>query len=189
MDTRFKIVIFSNQNGLNSDKKVKGFQYKIESILRQVNSPILVMAAMKKDKYRKPMTGMWEWLEQNNDGVSIDKSQSFYVGDAAGRDDGWKPKYKKDHSCGDRKFADNINIAFHTPEEFFLKEAMAEFQWRGFNAKEHVASLCMYSLRMEQTCRLMFPYSAVAYTRVNTISQGRRERSDCLCRISCKWKE
>ncbi|EPB85745.1 hypothetical protein HMPREF1544_07496 [Mucor circinelloides 1006PhL] len=140
-DEGFKIVIFSNQNGLNSDKKVKGFQYKIESILRQVNSPILVMAAMKKDKYRKPMTGMWEWLEQNNDGVSIDKSQSFYVGDAAGRDDGWKPKYKKDHSCGDRKFADNINIAFHTPEEFFLKEAMAEFQWRGFNAKEHVASL------------------------------------------------
>ncbi|KAF1804956.1 polynucleotide kinase 3 phosphatase-domain-containing protein [Mucor lusitanicus] len=136
----FKIVIFSNQNGLNNDNKIKGFQRKIESILRQVDSPVLVMAAMKKDKYRKPMTGMWEWLEHNNDDVSIDKSQSFYVGDAAGRADGWKPKYKKDHSCGDRKFADNINIAFHTPEEFFLKEAKADFQWRGFNAKEHIAS-------------------------------------------------
>ncbi|CAO3619613.1 unnamed protein product [Mucor fragilis] len=139
-DEGFKIVIFSNQNGLNNDNKIKGFQHKIESMLRQIDSPVLVMAAMKKDKYRKPMTGMWEWLEHNNDDVSIDKSQSFYVGDAAGRADGWKPKYKKDHSCGDRKFADNINIAFHTPEEFFLKEAKTEFQWRGFNAKEHVAS-------------------------------------------------
>ncbi|KAL9559163.1 hypothetical protein MBANPS3_000567 [Mucor bainieri] len=139
-DEGFKIVIFSNQNGLNSDNKIKGFQHKIESMLKQISSPVLVMAAMKKDKYRKPMTGMWEWLEHNNDDVSIDKSQSFYVGDAAGRDDGWKPKYKKDHSCGDRKFADNVNIAFHTPEEFFLKEAKVEFQWRGFNAKEYIAS-------------------------------------------------
>ncbi|KAI8638071.1 polynucleotide kinase 3 phosphatase-domain-containing protein [Parasitella parasitica] len=136
----YKIVIFSNQNGLNSDKKTKGFQFKIEAILNQVSSPVLVMAATKKDKYRKPMTGMWEWLEQNNGDVSIDKSQSFYVGDAAGRDDGWKPRYKKDHSCGDRKFADNVNIAFYTPEEFFLKEPKAKFQWRGFNAKQHIAS-------------------------------------------------
>ncbi|CEP17777.1 hypothetical protein [Parasitella parasitica] len=136
----YRIVIFSNQNGLNSDKKTKGFQFKIESILNQVSSPVLVMAAIQKDKYRKPMTGMWEWLEQNNGDVSIDKNQSFYVGDAAGRDDGWKPKYKKDHSCSDRKFADNVNIAFYTPEEFFLKEPKAKFQWRGFNAKQHMAA-------------------------------------------------
>jgi bifunctional polynucleotide phosphatase/kinase len=105
--------------------------------LNQVNSPVLFMAAMKKDMYRKPMTGMWDWLEENNDDVPIDKSTSFYIGDAAGRADGWKLKLKKDHSCSDRKFAHNIQIAFHTPEEFFMKENKAVFEWRGFNAKEH----------------------------------------------------
>lgn len=131
-------MVFSNQNGLNSDKKIKSFQFKVENILNQVNSPVLFMAAMKKDMYRKPMTGMWDWLVENNDNLSIDKTASFYVGDAAGRPDGWKLKRKKDHSCSDRKFAHNVQIAFHTPEEFFLNENKATFQWRGFHAKDHI---------------------------------------------------
>jgi hypothetical protein len=65
----------------------------------------------------------------------IDISESLYVGDAAGRADGWKPKAKKDHSCGDRKFADNIGIKFQTPEEFFLKESASKFSWGDFNPK------------------------------------------------------
>lgn len=31
-----------------------------------------------------------------------DMEQSFYVGDAAGRQDAWKLKERKDHSAGDR---------------------------------------------------------------------------------------
>lgn len=134
----FKIVIFSNQNGLNSDKKINSFKFKVESILSQVDVPVLFLAAMKKDTFRKPMTGMWDWFVNNNQEVSVDKAASFYVGDAAGRQEGWKPKYKKDHSCGDRKFAHNINIDFYTPEEFFHQEEKAKFVWNGFNPKEHL---------------------------------------------------
>ena len=41
---------------------------------------------------------------------------------------------KKDFSCGDRKFAANINITFLTPEEIFLKHPPCKkFNWGQFN--------------------------------------------------------
>ena len=46
-----------------------------------------------------------------NGGKPIDKTLSFFVGDAAGR--------KKDHSDADKKFAENCGLTFHTEEEFF----------------------------------------------------------------------
>ncbi|ORE22647.1 PNK3P-domain-containing protein [Rhizopus microsporus] len=136
----YEIVVFSNQNGLNSDKKIKSFKIKIENILNQLSPPVFFMAALAKDKYRKPMTGMWHWFVQQHD-QEIDKDACFYVGDAAGRD----RKPKKDHSCVDRKFADNLQVAFHTPEEFFLNEPKADFEWLGFNAKEHPRDLPLLS--------------------------------------------
>ena len=51
--------------------------------------------------------------------------------------EGWKGKARKDHSCGDRKFADNIGIKFYTPEEFFLNEEATEFTWGPFNPKTY----------------------------------------------------
>lgn len=56
---------------------------------------------------------------QCNEGLTVDKQESFYVGDAAGRPEISK-KRKKDHSCADRLFALNIDIQFFTPEEHFL---------------------------------------------------------------------
>jgi len=40
-----------------------------------------------------------------------------------------KKGYKKDFSCSDRKFAANIGVKFHTPEELFLEEKPVEFEW------------------------------------------------------------
>ncbi|KAF7724376.1 hypothetical protein EC973_001101 [Apophysomyces ossiformis] len=108
----------------------------------QLAVPVWILAAMNKDQYRKPMTGMWDFLEEKeNEGVPIDRSQSFYVGDAAGREAGWKLTMKKDHSCVDRKFAANIGLKFHTPEGFFLNEAEAPFSWGAFNPQEYPRTL------------------------------------------------
>ncbi|KAI8336463.1 polynucleotide kinase 3 phosphatase, partial [Blakeslea trispora] len=71
----FKIVIFSNQNGLKSDKTKETFKLKVTDILNELAIPVTLMAALKKDIYRKPMTGMWDYLTQDQ---PIDKAESFY---------------------------------------------------------------------------------------------------------------
>lgn len=59
--------------------------------------------------YRKPSPGMWDHLTlRDNEGISVDLSDSLYVGDAAGRVLGWQPGKKKDFACSDRLFALNI---------------------------------------------------------------------------------
>ncbi|KAI7871046.1 polynucleotide kinase 3 phosphatase-domain-containing protein [Spinellus fusiger] len=134
----YKIVIFSNQNGLKSGERSKMFQHKIETMLSEIKAPVWVLAALDKDKHRKPRTGMWTFLERESGNTChgrIDRSNSFFVGDAAGREQHWKPNAFKDHSCVDRKFADNLNITFYTPEEYFLKEPKAPFTWGSFDPR------------------------------------------------------
>jgi bifunctional polynucleotide phosphatase/kinase len=176
--TSFKIVVFSNQNGLRSDGQINSFKRKVEKILSGVNdTPIVFLAAMKKNMFRKPMTGMWDWFFNNsNEGVQVDKEASFYVGDAAGRQDGWKVKStKKDHSCGDRKFAQNIGIGFYTPEEYFLQEAKADFIWGGFDANEYVRSACKSACSFFQCVSItnLCMYSTPLYSRYNSIDSRR----------------
>ena len=50
--------------------------------------------------------------------MKIDKEQSFFCGDAAGR----KTKTHKDFSDTDLKFALNVGVPFKTPEVMFLGE-------------------------------------------------------------------
>lgn len=53
---------------------------------------------------RKPRPGIWWWLEHvGNDGVPVDRSASFYCGDAAGREADLQPRRKADFSCSDRQ--------------------------------------------------------------------------------------
>ena len=128
------LVIFTNQNGIKKGKLTKkDLEKRMEGFIRQAvgeDIPVLVLAAMGENSQRKPCTGMWTYLEEKilpyHKELSLDKSDSFYVGDAAGRPerkDAEKKKIKKDHSCGDRKFAMNLGIKFHTPENYFLGEA------------------------------------------------------------------
>nr|CAH7721081.1 unnamed protein product [Callosobruchus chinensis] len=78
---------------------------------------------------------MWNYLQnEKNDGIEINKKESFYVGDAAGRDKVPSRKYK-DHSCVDRLFALNIGLKFYTPEEFFLKQKPEPHKMPEFDPK------------------------------------------------------
>ena len=65
---------------------------------------------------------MWQALERDyNDKIPLDKKTSLYVGDAAGRPA--SGNRKADFTDTDKVFAMNLDIAFHTPEEFFLGES------------------------------------------------------------------
>ncbi|KAF5330357.1 hypothetical protein D9619_005663 [Psilocybe cf. subviscida] len=113
------IIIISNQ-GIKP-AALKTWKEKISSIAKSLEDvPFRLLAATQKDQYRKPMPGMWYEVERifSEEGVAIDKASSFFVGDAAGRR---YAKGKEDFSCSDRKWADNVQLKFYTPEEFFLE--------------------------------------------------------------------
>lgn len=79
--------------------------------------PLRVLAALKKDIYRKPNIGMFDVIASiyAEKGYEVDLENSLFVGDAAGRmGDG--RGVPKDHSDTDFKFALNVGLKFVTPE-------------------------------------------------------------------------
>ncbi|MES1921404.1 hypothetical protein MHBO_002935 [Bonamia ostreae] len=69
--------------------------------------------------------------------MPIDRTNSFYVGDAAGRIKNWRKGKNADFSVSDRKFAANLNVKFFTPEEFFLDEpATDKWSWGSPDPRE-----------------------------------------------------
>ncbi|KAJ0176659.1 hypothetical protein K1T71_007838 [Dendrolimus kikuchii] len=123
----FKVVLLSNQAPIGNGRvKIEDFKKKIESIIDKIGIPIQAYIATGKGIYRKPAIGMWKVLsEQNNDSIEINMNESFYCGDAAGRVANWAPGKKKDHSMADKLMAENLNMKFLTPEQFFLGHSIA----------------------------------------------------------------
>ncbi|KAM9732885.1 bifunctional polynucleotide phosphatase/kinase [Menidia menidia] len=143
----YKVVFFTNQLGIARGKLIpEVFKSKVEDILATLKLPIQVFVATGPGIYRKPVTGMWNHLcEKANDDVTVDKGQSFYVGDAAGRPPNWAPgKKKKDFSCSDRLFALNLGLQFHTPEEYFLGWKSAPYSLPEFDPRKLVSSARLY---------------------------------------------
>ncbi|XP_068173160.1 bifunctional polynucleotide phosphatase/kinase [Antennarius striatus] len=119
----YKVVFFTNQLGIAKGKlRPEVFKSKVEDILATLQLPVQVFVSTGPGVYRKPVMGMWNHLcVKANQGVTVDRTQSIYIGDAAGRPENWAPgKKKKDFSCSDRLFALNIGLQFFTPEEYFL---------------------------------------------------------------------
>eukprot|EP00058_Branchiostoma_floridae_P014916 XP_002600404.1 hypothetical protein BRAFLDRAFT_284539 [Branchiostoma floridae] len=137
-----KVVIFTNQGGIEKGKQdVKGLLQKIEDIICALCIPVQVFISTGESEYRKPSTGMWDYMEREaNQGVVVDRNSCTYVGDAAGRAKDWAPGKPKDFNCSDRKFAANLGVKFFTPEEFFLGEAPAPFEWRTFDPKHFLSN-------------------------------------------------
>lgn len=128
LENGFKLAILSNQAPIGNGRvKIEDFKRKVEAIVKKLDVPMQVYLATGKGFYRKPLTGMWKVLvEQKNDGIkNIDKAESFYCGDAAGRPAKWAPGKKKDHSMVDKLLAENLGLQFYTPEQFFLGHSIA----------------------------------------------------------------
>ncbi|RKO91403.1 polynucleotide kinase 3 phosphatase-domain-containing protein [Blyttiomyces helicus] len=128
----FRVVIFSNQKGILEGRSSakQAFVGRVENVVKALEThcrkeskslfPVLVLAGCGNDWFRKPRLGMWDHVEEEHRAVApLDRSRSFYVGDAAGRPAAWMPGHKKDFADTDLKFAINVGIAFHVPEAYF----------------------------------------------------------------------
>ena len=115
----YKIVIFTNQSGLDKNtKKREELFFKIKNIVAGLGGGIDVLISVGSNYYRKPFTGMWDFLMEHY-GNKINMKKSFYCGDAAGRKKDWMKGKKKDFSSSDLFFAHNIGIPFKIPETVF----------------------------------------------------------------------
>ena len=97
----YLILVFTNQT------KTWKLEH-IQNALNEINIPITVYAAMN-EQYHKPSNFMLRILPYD-----IDETNSFFVGDAAGR--------HGDFSDSDKVFAQNCGLIFKTPEEFFIRD-------------------------------------------------------------------
>lgn len=102
------IIIVTNQKGLKSEELILDWKEKINKISIKLNLPFMVLASIENNNFRKPLIGFEKEFS------NYDKKNSFYCGDACGREN--------DFSDTDYKFALNLNIKFYSPEELFLKE-------------------------------------------------------------------
>ncbi|CAH8541425.1 unnamed protein product [Schistosoma turkestanicum] len=136
-DKGYKVVLLSNQRGITKGyQDISSFKIKIQNIVDKLNIPIQGLFSILDDKNRKPLTGMWDYLnDKGNAGIPIDLSSSVYCGDAAGRSTVGKRKH--DHSCADRLFAQNVGIRFLTPEQLWFDRLDTDkFEMPKFNPTE-----------------------------------------------------
>jgi bifunctional polynucleotide phosphatase/kinase len=109
----YLVVIISNQGNVSLKDNPKALQKdspslvnlknQITAIFQQLDFPIHFYAATGQDRYRKPRTGMWDEVLDSHDlqtEGTVDMINSFYVGDAAGREK--TDKRRKDHANSDR---------------------------------------------------------------------------------------
>ncbi|XP_068563020.1 bifunctional polynucleotide phosphatase/kinase [Cebidichthys violaceus] len=180
----YKVVFFTNQMGIARGKlRPEVFKSKVEDILATLQLPVQVFVSTSPGIYRKPVMGMWNHLcEKANDGVTVDKTQTLYVGDAAGRPENWAPgRKKKDFSCSDRLFALNIGLQFHTPEEYFLGWKSAPYSLPSFDPRKldstaalfDPPSACLTSSRTEVIVAVGFPASGKStFFQTHVIPKG-----------------
>ena len=106
----YTIAIFTNQ-GYKGAKLATALN-RVSNIAGKMNTEGIspwILVSTEKDVYRKPSIGMWQVLEKSVG--KIDRSRTFYCGDAAGR--------ASDFSSDDISFASNVGISFYTPEQIF----------------------------------------------------------------------
>ncbi len=95
------VVIFTNQS-----KQWKVDQ--IQTVAQSLEIPLFIVVATEKADY-KPNPILYEALVGPS---TVDKTTSFFVGDALGR--------KGDFADSDKVFAENVGLKCYSPEEFFV---------------------------------------------------------------------
>ena len=112
-DDGYRVIFFTNQAGIEKKQvKFSELKTKFEDMIISLDIPVFVFVATGETHFRKPATGMWDFfVDQCNQSKKVDMSESFFVGDAAGRPKNWSMGKSKDISCAERMFASNINLS------------------------------------------------------------------------------
>lgn len=96
---KYRIIFLTDQSKLWKVDMIK-------NIIKELNIPITCLIAMNKIYYKPNPTFFFDNFKDK-----YDENNSFYVGDAAGRNDDW--------SDSDKIIASILNVKFYTPEEIF----------------------------------------------------------------------
>jgi len=107
----YSIIIFTNQKGIGKSGKVDEFEDKIKAIKDELGVNLTAYVSLKDDYNRKPFPGMFEYHTSQH---PVDKTHSFYVGDAYSSVDAF--------SDSDYKFALNNKIPFYIADNYFKEE-------------------------------------------------------------------
>ena len=110
IDNKYCIVIITNQAGLKKPEDVTSWIRKIEDIVKVSSLELKVLCSHRKNEFRKPLVKFYDIFFPK----TMDKTNSFYCGDAIGRPD--------DFSDTDYKFALNCKLNFKSPENVFMND-------------------------------------------------------------------
>ena len=119
----YNLIVVTNQGWTKKVDQENALQ-RIINFINELDLPIIVFMAKKKDDYRKPNTDMLNLIQKV---FEEPIKEMMYVGDAAGR--GSRKGEPVDFSDDDIKWAKNISkvlgwtVPFYTPEEFFPRVA------------------------------------------------------------------
>ena len=105
-DHGWQFVIFTNQF-CRGKKDLKSKLDRIAHFIENFDWDVAVFIATKKDSFRKPAPGMWNFAKDLLQQCEF----RMFVGDAAGR--------VQDFSDSDKQFAENASIKFLEPEQVF----------------------------------------------------------------------
>lgn len=121
----YEIAIISNQGGVQkklAGKMAQMIKARSASVAATLGVPCRVLLCPSRDPdngYRKPQTGMWDFLLselRGEDAPEVDLKASVFVGDAAGR----AADHNGKGADSDRRFAEAVGFGtFLTPEEAF----------------------------------------------------------------------
>jgi len=116
-----RFVIFTNQVEITEGKiTADDVKQRIEGLVELLEDkgenktelPVTVFVAYKANSYKKPQSGMFDLYctKKYAEGKEVNTTESFFVGDAAGR--------PRDFAASDYHFALNAGLNFLTPEQF-----------------------------------------------------------------------
>ena len=115
----YGIVVFTNQS-----REFKAEQIKL--VLDSLEVPYKAYIMYKKE-LKKPNSFSFE---EYNHKKKVDTEKSFYVGDALGRENDW--------SDSDKKFSENCNLKYYSPEDIFPFKKKKEIELSNIKEQELV---------------------------------------------------